>query len=88
MTPHISGAGRKEIVTLPEYCMIEPSKSQWASGVVAAEKKRDQLRFRCEFRNLHSATVKDAYLIPRIDKILSKLGYAKFFTTLDLGSAF
>ena len=33
-------------------------------------------------------TIKDAYPIPRIDESLSKLGYAKFFATLDLGSAF
>ena len=33
-------------------------------------------------------TVKDAYPIPRIDESLSKLGDKKFFTTLDLGSAF
>ena len=33
-------------------------------------------------------TTKDAYPIPRIDESLSKLGDAKFFTTLDLGSAF
>ena len=33
-------------------------------------------------------TIKDAYPIPRIDESISKLGDAKFFTTLDLGSAF
>ena len=33
-------------------------------------------------------TKKDAYPIPRIDESLSKLDDAKFFTTLDLGSAF
>ena len=33
-------------------------------------------------------TIKDAYPIPRIDERLSKLGDAKFFITLDLGSAF
>ena len=32
--------------------------------------------------------MKHAYPIPRIDESLSKLGDAKFFTTLDLGSAF
>ena len=32
--------------------------------------------------------MKDACPIPRIDESLSKLGDAKFFTTLDLGSAF
>ena len=33
-------------------------------------------------------TIKDAYPIPQIDESLSKLGDAKFFSTLDLGSAF
>ena len=88
MTPHKSEACRKEIETLLEYDMIEPSKSPWACGVVMAKKKGDQLRFCCDFRYLNSVTVKDAYPIPRIDESLSKLGDAKFFTTLDLGSAF
>ena len=47
-----------------------------------------QLRFCCDFRYLNAVTIKDAYPIPRIDESLSKLGDAKFFTTLDLGSAF
>ena len=88
MTPHKSEACRKEIETLLEYDMIEPSKSPWACGVVMAKKKGDQLRFCCDFHYLNSVTVKDAYPIPRIDESLSKLGDAKFFTTLDLGSAF
>ena len=88
MIPHKSDACRKEIETLLEYDMIEPSKSPWACGVVMAKKKGDQLRFCCDFRYLNSVTVKYAYPIPRIDESLSKLGDAKFFTTLDLGSAF
>ena len=53
-----------------------------------AKKKGGQLRFCCGFRYLNAVTIKDAYPIPRIDESLSKLGDAKFFTTLDLGSAF
>ena len=68
--------------------MIEPSKTPWACGVVMAKKKGGQLRFCCDFRYLNAVTIKDAYPIPRIDESLSKLGDAKFFTTLDLGSAF
>ena len=88
MTPHKSEACRKEIEMLMEYDMIEPSKSPWALGVVMAKKKGGQLRFCCDFRYLNAVTIKDAYPIPRIDESLSKLGDAKFFTTLDLGSAF
>ena len=52
------------------------------------EKERGQLRFCCDFRYLNAVTIKDPYPIPRLDESLSKLGDAKFFTTLDLGSAF
>ena len=45
MTPHKSDACRKEIETLLEYDMREPSKSPWRCGVVSAKKKGDQLRF-------------------------------------------
>ena len=88
MTPHKSEACRAEIEMLLEYDMTEPSKSPWACGVVMAKKKGGQLRFCCDFRYLNAVTIKDAYPIPRIDESLSKLGDAKFFTTLDLGSAF
>ena len=73
MTPHKSDACRKEIETLLEYDMIEPSKSPWACGVVMAKKKGDQLSFCCDFRYLNSVTVKDAYSILRIDESLSKV---------------
>ena len=85
MTPHKSEACRAEIEMLLEYDMIEPSKSPWACGVVMAKKKGGQLRFCCDFRYLNAVTIKD---VTRIDESLSKLGDAKFFTTLDLGSAF
>ena len=88
MTPHKSEACRAEIEMLLEYDMIEPSKSPWACGVVMAKKKGGQLRFCCDFRYLNAVTIKDAYPIPRIDESISKLGDAKIFTTLDLGSAF
>ena len=90
MTPHKSEACRKEIGAemLMEYDIIGPSKSPWACGVVMAKKKRGQLRFCCDFHYLNAVTIKEAYPIPRIDESFSKLGDAKFFKTLDLGSAF
>ena len=50
--------------------------------------ERGQLKFCCDFRYSNAVTIEDAYPIPRIDESLSKLGDAKFFTTLDLGPAF
>ena len=86
MTPHKSEACRRDIEMLMVYDMMEPSKSPWACGLVMA--KRRQLRFCCDFRYLNVVTIQDAYPIIRIDESLSKLGDAKLFTTLDLGSAF
>ena len=68
--------------------MIEPSKSPWACVVVGTKKIGGQLKFCCDFRYLNAVTIKNAYPIFRIDESLFKLGDAKFFTTLDLGSAF
>ena len=45
MTPNKSDACRKDMETLLEYDMIEPSKSLWACGVMMAKMKGDQLRF-------------------------------------------
>ena len=41
MTPHKSDACRKELETLLEYAIIEPSKSPWACGTVIAKKKEN-----------------------------------------------
>ena len=87
-TPHNSEAFRKEIEMIMDYDMIEPSNSPWACGVVMTKRKGGHLKFCCNFRYLNAVTIKDAYPIPRIDESLSKLGDAKFFTTLDWGSAF
>ena len=57
----------------------------WGSN---GDKERGQLSFCCDFCYLNAVTIKDVYPIPRIDESLSKLGDAKFVTTLDLGSAF
>ena len=73
---------------LKEYDMIEPSKRPWGCGVVMAKEKGGNLVFVAIFFLLERSKIKDAYPIPRIDENLSMLGDAKFFTTLDLGSAF
>ena len=88
MTPNKTDACRKEIETLLEYYMIEPSKSSWACGVVMVKKKGDQYGFCSCFRYLNPVTVKDAYPVSRINESFSKLIYSKVFTIHDLGSTF
>ena len=88
MAPWKADQANEEIRGLQQLGLIEPTQSPWACGLVMAKKKGNQLRLCCDFRNLNDQTVKDAYPIPRIDESLARLGNAKYFTTLDLGSVF
>ena len=91
MPPHKSEACRAEIGNRNAALIRHDRTLEIAMGLRGGngEKERGgQLRFCCDFRYLNAVTVKDAYPIPRIDESLSKFGDAKFFTTLDLGSAF
>ena len=68
--------------------VIRPSNSPWASPVVMAKKKDGSLWFCVDFRQLNTATVKDAHLIPRINDLLDALHGARWFSPLDLKSGY
>ena len=52
-------------------------------------KKSDgSLRFCVNYRQLNLETVKDCYLLPRIDACLDALGEARWFSTFDLRSGY
>ena len=91
MTPHKSEAFRAEIEMLLKYDMIEPSKSPWACGVLIAKKKGGQLSF-CmrpllpERGNYKRRLTNSTHRRKPLETW--KLGDAKWFTTVDLDSAY
>ena len=62
--------------------IIEPSTREWAAPIVLV-RKDGSLRLCVDYWRLNSASLTDAYPMPRIDDMINQLGKAKFITTLD-----
>ena len=78
----------KEINSMLENDMIEPSTSPWSSPILLATKKDGSIRFCIDYRRLNAVTVKDAYPLPRIDDSFDALSVSKWFSMLDLASGY
>ena len=69
---------------MQEHGIIEPSTTERASPVVLIKKKDGTLRLCMHYRKLNAVSLSDAYLMPRIDELIDRLGHTKYITTLDL----
>lgn len=67
-----------------ELGVIEPSLSDWCSPLVIVPKKDGSFRVCIDFHKLKAQSKFDAYLMPRVDDLLERIGKAKYITTLDL----
>ena len=88
VTPAVRELIKKEIDQQREAGIIEPSASPYSSTVLLIPKGDGSIRFCIDYRALNKVTKKDGYVMPRVDDTLSALQGAKFFTSLDLTSAF
>ena len=74
----------KQLRTMQEAGVMQPSNSSWASPVVMVRKRDRTHRFCVDYRELNSVTKANAFPLPRIDDHLDQLGEARYFTILDL----
>jgi hypothetical protein len=77
-----------QVQEMLEHDILRPSKSRWSSPVVLVKKKDNSYRFCVDYRKLNAVAKRDVYPLPVIDDILSYLGGAKYFSTLDLYSGY
>jgi hypothetical protein len=63
---------------------IRPSSSPWESPALFVKKKDGSLRMCADYRPLNAVTIKNKYLLPRIDVLFDQLAGAKVFSKIDL----
>lgn len=68
--------------------VIEESQSPWSSPVVLIRKENGKNRLCLDSRALNKLTIKDAYPLPIINGLLSRLGDPHFISSIDLKDTF
>jgi Aspartyl protease len=87
-SPAIEKKIHAEIDRMLQLDVIERSQSPWRNPVVVVPKSDGRVRLCLDSRKLNSVTVKDAYVIPNLNRILGRLSGTKYLTTIDMADSF
>ncbi|GBN46086.1 Retrovirus-related Pol polyprotein from transposon 17.6 [Araneus ventricosus] len=79
---------KRQINTLLDAGIIQPSISAYAAPVLLVKKSDDSYRLVADLRKLHSKTIPDKFPLPNLNEMIDMLTGAKYFTTMDLTSGF
>ena len=74
----------KQIEKMLQLGIIRPSMSPWASPVVIVPKPDGTIRFCVDYRKVNKVTKMDAYPIPSMERMIEKVPFAKYISTIDL----
>ncbi|GKA04836.1 putative reverse transcriptase domain-containing protein [Tanacetum coccineum] len=77
-----------QLKELQDNGFIRPSSSPWVASVLFVKKKDGSFRMCIDYRELNKLTVKNRYLLPRIDDLFDQLQGSQFFSKIDLRSRY
>ena len=77
-----------QLQELLEKGFIQPRVSPWGAPVLFVKKKDGTLRLCIDYRKLNKLTVKNKYLLPRIDDLFDQLKGASIFSKIDFRSGY
>ncbi|GAU51265.1 hypothetical protein TSUD_412520 [Trifolium subterraneum] len=79
---------KSQLEELLQKHFIRPSVSPWGAPVLLVKKKDGTMRLCIDYRQLNKVTIKNKYLLPRINDLLDQLGGATIFSKIDLRSGY
>lgn len=88
VSPKIEQELFQEIDRMLALGVIEESQSSWNNPVTMVSKSNGKKRFCLDARRLNDVTIKDAYGLPIIDGLLSRLKDTVYISAIDLKDAF
>ncbi|GJT01946.1 putative reverse transcriptase domain-containing protein [Tanacetum coccineum] len=75
-----------QIKELYDKAFIRPSSSPWGASVLFVKKKDGSFRMCIDYRELNKLTIKNHYLLPRINDLFGQLQGSQFFLKDNLSS--
>ncbi|GJW03331.1 putative reverse transcriptase domain-containing protein [Tanacetum coccineum] len=77
-----------QLQELQDKGFIQPNHSPWGAPVLFVKKKDGSFRMCIDYRELNKLTIKNPYLLPRIDDLFDQLQEACYFSKIDLRSGY
>nr|GEV74932.1 retrotransposon protein [Tanacetum cinerariifolium] len=79
---------KEKLQELLDLGFIRPSVSPWGAPILFVKKKDGSMRLCIDYRDPNRVTIRNRYLLPRIDNLFDQLQGAKFFFKIDLKSGY
>jgi hypothetical protein len=88
MPPNELAELKVQLKELLEKGLIRPSSFPWGCPTLFVKKKDKSLQMYVDYRPLNAITIKNKYLLPRIDIFFDQLSKANVFSRIDLRSSY
>jgi hypothetical protein len=79
---------KTQLTKLQEVGYIRPSSSPWEAPVLFLQKNDGSQRMFVDYRSLNDVTIKNKYMLPRIDDLFDQMRGARVFSKIDLRSGY
>ncbi|XP_069147163.1 uncharacterized protein [Solanum lycopersicum] len=79
---------KEQLQDLLSKGLIRPSVSPWGALVLFVKKKDGSMHMCIDYQQLNKVTIRNKYLIPRIDDLFDQLRGASVFSKIDLRSGY